>query len=388
MHKQEKITKNQNIMELPIYTTFEEKSNFFETDYNKVGVNWIINTPEEADAMLAYIEARQQEIEQRRSAIKERFRSSEFFKNDTEEQHQRRFVDIGLEDGLLFRGVSEAKYMIFSSAQRCWLKNELNERGLAYVDFVDGLIKQIRENKLLKDYYSALGVQHNDLLYMSLLQHYGECSPLIDVSYGVDAALYFALDRRKNDEPVNDIDNYCSLYMFDTFANQYWGYLDSILQNGQENATKMLEDAPYPIDIIDTSNTDSADLYTRWINPRNNGRGLHNWELALVKLPTANGAITPITRIGQKIRWTNLNLLAQRGGFFLYTKNQIPLEDYICRHNELPKIICYNINKDLKDCVMQKINLTEADIYPKMKDIVNNEIDTFKRNIDVELANT
>ena len=371
-------------MELPIYTTFEEKSNFFETDYNKVGVNWIINTPEEADAMLAYIEARQQEIEQRRKAIKERFRSSDFFKNDSEEQHQRRFVDIGLEEGLLFRGVSEAKYKIFSSAQRYWLEQEFNAKGLAYIDFVDGLIKQIRENKLIKDYYTALGVQHNDLLYMSLLQHYGECSPLIDVSYGIKEALFFALSSRKAITPVYDIDHYCSLYMFDTFANQYWGYLDSILQNGQENATKMLEDAPYPIDIIDTSNTDSADLYTRWINSRNNGRGLHNWELALVKLPTANGAIIPITRIGQKIRWTNLNLLAQKGGFFLYTKNQIPLEEYICQHKELPKVVCYNVNKDLKDYIMQKIELTEADIYPKMKDIVDDEINTFKRNIGVK----
>jgi len=369
-------------MELPQYTSFEDKAKFFEQNKEKVGTTWVIDTQEDFDFMLNHIASRQEAINNRSNELKEVF--SKFYQDATPEQLQDIFSSKGFDNGLLFRGVSEAKYMIFSSAQRYWLEKEYNSKKLAYVDFVDGLIKQIRANKLLHDYYAALGIPHNDLLYMSLLQHYGECSPLIDVSYGIKEALYFAFSSRNNDEPINEIDHYCSIYVFDTFANQFWGYLDNVLQNGQENAAKMLEDARYPLSFIDMSNTDSADLYTRWINPYNNGRGLHDWGLALVKLPTAKGAITPTTRIGQKICWTNLNLLAQQGGFFLYTQSQIPLEEYIFYQKELHNIVCYNINKDLKNYVLQKINLTEADIYPKMKDIVNNEIDIFKKIIDVE----
>ena len=314
-------------MELPRYSTFEEKAKFFEQNKEKVGATWVINTQEEFDAMLNHIAARQEAIKKRSDELKESF--SKFCKDATPEQLQYIFSSKGFDEGLHFRGVREAKYMIFSSAQRYWLEKDYNLKKLAYVDFVDGLIKQIRNNKLLYDYYAALGIRHNDLLYMSLLQHYGECSPLIDVSYGINEALYFAFSSRKNEVPIEEIDHYCSIYMFDTFANQFWGYLDSILQDGQENAAKMIEEAQYPMDFIDMSNTDSADLYTRWINPHNNGRGLHDWGLALVKLPIAKGAITPTTRIGQKIRWTNLNLLAQQGGFFLYTQGQIPLEEYI-----------------------------------------------------------
>ena len=372
-------------MDLPRYTTFEEKAKFFEQNKEKVGATWVINTQEEFDAMLDHIVARQEEIKKRSDELKEVF--SKFYKDATPEQLQYIYSSKGFDEGLLFRGVSEAKYMIFSSAQRYWLEKDYNLKKLAYVDFVDGLIKQIRENKLLYDYYAALGIQHNDLLYMSLLQHYGECSPLIDVSYGIREALYFAFSSRKNDAPIEDIDHYCSIYVFDTFANQFWGYLDSILQDGQENAAKMLEEAQYPMGFIDMSNSDSADLYTRWINPNNNGRGLHDWGLALIKLPIAKGAITPTTRIGQKIRWTNLNLLAQQGGFFLYTKSQIPLEEYIINQKELHNIVCYNINKDLKDYVMQKIKLAESDIYPKMKEIVDNEINTYKNMLHVEEIN-
>ena len=365
-------------MRLPEYTTFAEKNGFFETNPKWVGVSSVINTEAEFDTMLEHITNFQIEIAQKREEIKERFRQSDLFKNDTDAQHQNRFVTLGLENGLFFRGVSQAKYKIFSSAQRYWLENDLKTKGVSFVDFVENLLTHVKRNQILQDYYYALRVHANDLLYMSLLQHYGQCSPLIDISYDVKTALFFAMNYIKEEEHKSELDDYCSLYVFNTYANQYWANLDVILQNGQENAIKDLEDTSYPMEMIDTSNIDRADLYVSWVNHNNNGRGLHDWKLALVKLPTANGAIIPQTRIGQHICWTNLNLLAQQGGFFLYTIDDIPLEEYILNTKELPNIICYNINKQLKDYVLRNIPLGEADIYPKMKDIIDKEIATYK----------
>jgi len=365
-------------MRLPEYTSFAEKNRFFETNPKLVGVSNVINTEAEFNAMLKHITNFQNEITQKREEIKERFRQSDLFKNDTDAQHQNRFITLGLENGLFFRGVSQAKYKIFSSAQRYWLENHLKIKGKSFVDFVEELLIHVEKNKLLQDYYSALRVHANDLLYMSLLQHYGQCSPLIDISYDVKTALFFAMNYTKEEEHKCELDDYCSLYVFNTYGNQYWANLDVIFQNGQENAIKDLEDASYPIEMIDTSNIDRADLYASWVNHNNNGRGLHDWKLALVKLPTAHGTIIPQTRIGQHICWTNLNLLAQQGGFFLYTIDDISLEEYILNTKELPNIICYNINKRLKDYVLRNIPLTEADIYPRMKDIINNEIAAYK----------
>lgn len=369
-------------MKLPQYSSIDEKMNFFEKDSVVLkGVPYVIKTRDEFEAMMHYVTDLETQINRHREDVKQRFRTSKYFKNDSEEQHTKRFVSLGLENGLLYRGVSQAKYKIFSSAQRSWMEKDCKLKGIAYVNFVDTLIRQIRSNKLLHDYYTALRVPENDLLYMSLLQHYGQCSPLIDVSYDIFVSLFFALHDNNLVAAENDIDDYCSLYVFNTYANQYWTNLDVILQDGQEKADEMLQDAHYPIESIDTSNTDIADRYASWKNPHNANRGLHDFELAFVKLPTAKGAIAPTTRTGEPICWTNLNLLAQKGGFFLYTKDEMPLEEYIYYEKMLPNIICFNIHKGLKDEIMSTISLSESDLFPKMENIVKHEIETFKATL-------
>lgn len=368
-------------MKLPEYNSFDEKNTFFETNQGLVGRSCVINTVDEFDAMLNHMANTLNKIENRRQKIKDNFLHSDYFRNDTMEQHQKRFITLGLENGLLFRGVSEAKYKIFASAQRYWLEQDLGAKGIAYVDFIANLLKQAKANELLKDYYASLGIPVNDLLYMSLLQHYGQCSPLIDVSYNINTALFFAFNDAKMENMDCELDEYCSIYVFNTYGNQYWADLDVILQNGQENAIKNLETSPYLVEMIDTSNIDRPDYYVSWMNPHNNGEGLHNWKLSLVKLPMSKGAVSPITRTGQQICWTNLNLLAQQGGFFLYTNDKIPLEKYVHDNANLPNIICYNIHKSLKNDVLARIHLSEKDVYPQMKDIINQEIDTYKANL-------
>lgn len=363
-------------MNLPQYQTIEEKNSYFETRPEIVGNTCVIDTEDEFDEMVSFLSHRKQDIDNRRAQIKGKIASSNLFKNKEEEQKW--IILHGLEEGLLFRGVSEAKYKILSSAQRYWLEHDLEEGGMDFVQFVDGLLSQIRTNELLKEYYSSLRVPINDLLYLGLLQHYGECSPLIDVSYDMNVSLFFALNYTKRKWYKCGIDDYCSLYVIDTFGNQYWGYLDSILNSAQENEAEILANPHIPVELIDTSNIDSADLYTKWTNFHNNGGGLHDFNLALIKLPTAKGAIALRTRIGQNICWTNLNLLAQKGGFIMYNDTKQSLEEYVCEHQELPRIVCYNINKKLKDYILNEINHTEEDIYPQMKDIVTHEINIFK----------
>ena len=95
------------------------------------------------------------------------------------------------ENTLLYRGIHEAKYKIYTSAQREWITNEYSKNGMTYTQFIQSIISNIRKNTILSKYYKSLNINENDLLYISLLQHYGAPSPLLDFTYNINIALYF-----------------------------------------------------------------------------------------------------------------------------------------------------------------------------------------------------
>ena len=144
---------------------------------------------------------------------------------------------------LLYRGIHEARYKIYTSAQREWITNEYSKQGVSFTQFIQSIITNIRQNTLLSKCYKSLNINENDLLYISLLQHYGAPSPLLDFTHSLNIALYFALDGIKIASSDNDIDNYFSLYIIDRnkCGNELVDIV-SFLDHGIENGTAMLED--------------------------------------------------------------------------------------------------------------------------------------------------
>lgn len=109
-----------------------------------------------------------------------------------------------------YRGMVDARYKIYSSFQREWIGNGLKStyKG-SYKECINAMIQKILGNRTLNNYYKALKVAPNDWNALCFLQHYGAPTPLVDFTYNIDVALWFATKQG------NDDCDYCSIYRID-----------------------------------------------------------------------------------------------------------------------------------------------------------------------------
>lgn len=109
---------------------------------------------------------------------------------------------------VLFRGLNDAKYRLYSSLQRYWVSNKLAETTLDHQVFLVELVQNTRDELKL------LGKEpKNDIEILSFLQHYGCPTPLLDWTYSFDNALFFSISGVN--QPFGstwEIDNYISVY--------------------------------------------------------------------------------------------------------------------------------------------------------------------------------
>lgn len=274
-----------------------------------------------------------------------------------------------LHGNLLFRGIHEAKYKIYTSAQREWITNEYSKQGITFTQFIDLIITNIRSNQILSKYYKSLNINENDLLYISLLQHYGAPSPLLDFTHNLDIALFFALEGLQVTSSSNDINNYFSLYVID--KNKCSNELADIIcvhDFGLKNGIDMLKDieAKYPNANINASLLKDVDKYTKWIKKDGTNDGLYMIACGFLDNPLNSPTIS-MYQTNEILYWSNINIIAQQGCFILYTKESMPLEQYFGGENTyLPQLICINVHKSLSEYIKDKYlkALSKLDIYP------------------------
>ena len=121
----------------------------------------------------------------------------------------------------IFRGRSEAKHMMYNSAQRCFSTKQayrnLNpqQKQESYDNFIkntletckswnNGVIGKLMENSSINP--------RNDLALLSYMQHNQIPSPLLDFTLNPYIALYFAIENINYSKGINEIDNYFSIY--------------------------------------------------------------------------------------------------------------------------------------------------------------------------------
>lgn len=170
---------------LPEYSSLDEKSQFFAQPNSNYP--WVIETEAEFDSLYNIL------CDEYNNCIKT---GGEY---------------------LLFRGVCEAKYKTFTSAQRSWLTNEWKDTTpKGFLDYITSLLDAIKQNQNFKDFYKSLNVVPNDLLYLSLLQHYGAPSPMLDFTHSLDMGLFFMIDGTTDiDTNSPTINQYFSLQLLD-----------------------------------------------------------------------------------------------------------------------------------------------------------------------------
>lgn len=264
----------------------------------------------------------------------------------------------------IFRGSSEAKYRLYSSAQRLYINQELHRQVSSdkisehYIKFVEGLIDNCKSwnNGVVSKLLQNSGIDENNAVaYLSYMQHFGVPTPFLDYSYNPYVALFFAIDNLSYTASDNEIDNYFSLYY--TFTNstifERWRYVFNDKLKKEDISYKSIDSNSMSIILPD------EELY-KIIN--------------------------------------SVNIINQEGLFFYNNHPWYPLErtynEYIVDVKEeigeeafkkllSPETIsgCFNIHKSLIPAIKKKLNelgINDSYIYPDMSDfrksVTNNGI--------------
>ncbi|MCH5263697.1 MAG: FRG domain-containing protein [Lachnospiraceae bacterium] len=273
----------------------------------------------------------------------------------------------------IFRGVREARYKLFTSVQREWITNGLG-RHMTINQLVNSLIRDMRQNRALNDYFALMNIVQTDFLYLSLLQHYSAPTPLLDFTHNHRVALYFATAGLTTAYTENDIDDYFSLYYFNldkvgTGLIRMDDFLNRGLEQGKEFYEKLAKEHPTP---IDKSLLDDLDQFTKWKD------NLAEVPLAFIDNPKfARVVTTPYT--GQTLYWSNLNITAQEGCFLLYNREDIPLEEYL--GNSM--VWCLDIHKSLADYVRTNYlsGITQETLFPNITQMAQQAYANFKEKL-------
>lgn len=329
-----------NIKSLPQYSSLDEKSNFFAP--SQKGYPWIVNTEEEFDSLYSTL----------RGEYNKCLETNEAY--------------------LFFRGICEAKYKIFTSAQRSWLTHEWrNPTQEGFVDYITLLLDYIKKNRDLANYYNSLNIIPTDLLYLAFLQHFGAPSPMLDFTHSLDMGLFFMIDGASEvDYNSSAIDQYFSLQLIDFRGYKFHiSQLSEILAAGLAKGKDMVETAKslYPDAVIDQGLIEDDRQLTAWNNPNNPGGDMKSFHV--VMLDYANKAIVKDLK-GNVLKWTNLRIIAQRGALLMYTDSTKPLEEYLLVDMKAPPIRCFNIHKGLRDYILSKIPFDRNEVYPSEREIV------------------
>jgi hypothetical protein len=257
----------------------------------------------------------------------------------------------------IFRGVGEAKFKIYTSAQRDWIVNDMMEwAGKPYLEFIDDLIKKAHNKPLLSkvfNYYSLYPNQR-DFPTLSILQHYGAPTPLIDFTYNLDVALYFAIENCEPSLSSNIIDRYFSINIIDrTLQKNEFLNLMQFNQGAFPRLSSFYEWETSPNALFYI--TDFENRFSR-----KSKKGFQD--------------LRPLTIL------FNQRIIPQEGLFVFNPSSTMPLEDRFNLAEEgsnlhLKKMTCVNIKKSLSDYVRRKIKKPGSDvdklfIYPQLDDYV------------------
>lgn len=291
------------------------------------------------------------------------------------------FNDFG-DDRYIYRGSCEAKYMNFTFAQRDWITKEWAKvLQVPFVDFVDRLISKIANNNLLLDYFMSLNIRPNDILWLSFMQHYGMPTPLLDFTKDKRIGLFFATDGLKHNPSDVDVENYFSFYVLERTDTIF--PVDQLFASGIARGQQMVEEykCHHPGSKIDDSILQSIDKMTKWIKKDGTKDGLFTMPFLFVPNPLDAKVVESIT--GERMYWSNPNIIAQKGCFVINTSDSLPLEEAVAKNGNNPPLISVDIHKSLVDYIKKNYisDLNHDNIYPKFKKQAEIAYDEFKSNL-------
>ena len=268
----------------------------------------------------------------------------------------------------IYRGMSDAKYKLYNSAQRFWILHALNDwKGksrISYLQMIKFMLKRGREDKLFKKVFEfyKLSDWQTDFPQMSILQHYGCPTPLIDWTYNLDVALYFATEYINYKGGQQEISDYFSINIIDKNISTNLN-LENI-KNSKKTDFPSLEEFFSPTTITNTIYYVS-DFEDEKIDGRKSSK---------------NKQYTTIF---------NQNIIPQEGLLIFNPEPNTPLEEYIrnigINQND-SSLYSINIHKHVAEYVrrrLKKKGITKEYIYPQLELNAKSTIDNYLSDISV-----
>lgn len=298
----------------------------------------------------------------------------------------------------IWRGLSNAEYMIYSSLQREWQKSSLPSTKEKQYEYISKSIHHIAtwNNRFFNRYFRNMGLKKGPtiLSLLSILRHYEVPSPLIDFTRDINVGLFFAATDYKKQSTQNEVNDYFSLIEIpvEHFLNNI-DPKEKILKRFEETKKESLQKL-----MKENCDTDSVTKYNELLIGNfqefiSTPQWFDFWYFKLNNPPE---------RIEDKeddliYYYTNTNpkITNQHGLFIINLDPIIPLEqsfvkplnailemhenefgDFRLTEEMIPKFNAYEINSRLKEYIVKKLEgsgYTNEFIYP--------DYETFKREL-------
>lgn len=278
-------------------------------------------------------------------------------------------VDCKKQTDLVFRGVNEAKYMLYSSAQ---VRTDATMGQDDYESIINNSICQVRNNPTLMDLLRKRSHDESDFQILSLLQHYGCGTPIIDFSTNIDAALYFATDRQG--EPVQtaeiedrNIEDYISIYFFNRKDPNHCSVQSFTAQGATEASSLDAELKKEYGDRYKGISEETMDSLARLPYERLS-RELSSGGLFAVEGHSCGQYKYSIGGINIEYDINNERIYAQDGLFLFNGLSEKPYELAAKDWYSGIQNFCANIHKSLEAEIkeyLEKIGITRNTIYPE-----------------------
>lgn len=293
---------------------------------------------------------------------------------------------------LYFRGVKEAKYKNYTSAQRLCLTNDYQNVGPE--DIVKAHIDEMRlvHNGILPAYCDSMNIPCTDLFLLSCSQHHKNgISPLIDFTSSLDTSLFFMCYGANlpisgaGIDGEHDINNYVSLYtMKNPITLQVLcdllvegiieDVVDKRLKDKKDIIQKKLKDTKNQEKIANAFNKNILTFFS-YSKIRTLLYKAVDYYPILIENKPLKIKIEDFEK-ETKLIISNLNIVAQHGCFLYHEKGSTPLEEGLS---------CVDIHKSLIPYIRKKYlkphKINEDTLFPTEDKIVSESTFNMMANI-------
>lgn len=294
---------------------------------------------------------------------------------DTKEELDKQLVALeAMEEGVLFRGIYDASYKMFSSSQRHWLQNTdwvYRTGDSDYYNFIQKLANKCKTIPEVEDYVKTQNVSPNDMFCLALLQHFGAPSPMLDFSHNMRKALFFAVDGLKWDGiEKGDLRDYVSLYYIPKCVDWVYTTCQRVMESAAQDVESMLADF---IERNPNARIDSEEILHNFSNLtfsqfRPDGTP-HNITFLPLGGPADGRVKISIPSLNFSCDYLIINdrLLSQEGMFIMNNTINRPLVELMNEMTANKYFRCINIHKKLVPYIAEKYlkpsNINNASAY-------------------------